>query len=113
MLTKHSKDVELIEANTDGAKGAGLRWLLGPKDDMPNFYLRLVEVQPGGMTMHHQHPYEHEVFVLEGEGELVGEKETLSLTPYKAGYVAPDEIHQFRNVGDSVFKMLCIIPKED
>jgi quercetin dioxygenase-like cupin family protein len=64
------------------------------------------------MTMHHQHNYEHEVYVLEGEGELAGEEENLSLTPGSAGYVPANTIHQFRNVGNTPFKFLCMIPAD-
>jgi quercetin dioxygenase-like cupin family protein len=112
MKAKHFSEVPFIEANADGAKGAGLRWILGPDDEMPNFHLRMVEVEPGGMTMHHKHNYEHECYILEGEGELVGENESLSLTPGKAAYVPANQIHQFRNVGSKDFKFLCIIPAD-
>jgi quercetin dioxygenase-like cupin family protein len=112
MKAKHFSDVEKIMATTEGARGAGIRWLLGPDDDMPNFHLRLIEVDHDGQTMHHQHPYEHEVYVLEGEGELIGpEGKTLSLEPGVAAYVPPDGVHQFRNVGAGMLRFLCIIPR--
>ena len=110
MKVKHYKDVEKIEANTDGAKGASLRWVLGPDDEVPNFHMRVVEIEPGGQSMHHSHPYEHECYILEGEGELVGKEKTLELKPGNAAYVAPDEIHHFQNVGDTTFKFICMIP---
>lgn len=114
MKTKHFEEAERQFATTDGAEGASIRWLLGPEDGMPNFYLRYVEVEPGGMTMHHKHPYEHEVFVLEGVGELINEGENCyELSPGRAAYVAPGEIHQFINTGDGPFKFLCMIPKTE
>ena len=113
MKVKHYTDVEKIEANTEGAKGASLRWVLGPKDDMPNFHMRVVELEPGGVSMHHQHDYEHECYILEGKGELVGDNEKLSLTPGKAAYVPAGETHQFRNAGDKPFKFLCMVPNLD
>ena len=111
MKVKHFTEVEKIEANTEGAQGASLRWILGPKDEMPNFHMRLVEIEPGGQSMHHSHPYEHQCFILEGEGELLGEKASLPLKPGNAAYVAADEIHQFRNAGEAPFKFLCMIPR--
>lgn len=113
MKAKHVTDVEKIEANEDGARGASLRWVLGPKDDMPNFHLRVVELEPDGVSMHHKHDYEHEVYVLEGEGELVGDNDRLSLTPGVAAYVPPNEVHQFRNASDTPFKFICVIPAQD
>jgi quercetin dioxygenase-like cupin family protein len=72
--------------------------------------MRQFEVGVGGFTPRHSHPYEHEVFVLEGEGTVL-ENETLH--KIKQGdvlYVCPDEIHQFKNTGDSPLKFLCLIP---
>jgi quercetin dioxygenase-like cupin family protein len=113
MFVKKLNDVDRIEATEDGAQGAGLRWMLGPKDEMPNFYLRVVEIEIGGQSMHHQHDYEHEVFVLEGNGILVGEDQSLHLEPGSAGYVPPNVIHQFRNTGDTTMKFICVIPRVD
>jgi quercetin dioxygenase-like cupin family protein len=113
MFVKKLNDVDKMEATEDGARGAGLRWMLGPKDDMPNFFLRVVELEPGGQSMHHKHDYEHEVYVLEGSGELAGEAQSLPLEPGYAGYVPPNEIHQFRNTGDTMMKFICVIPKVD
>ena len=94
----------------EGAQGCEVRWLIGDKDDAPNFAMRQFEVQPGGYTPRHHHPYEHEVFVLSGQGEIFeGEKPH----PLKTGdvvLVRPDEVHQFRNTGDTPLKFLCLIP---
>jgi quercetin dioxygenase-like cupin family protein len=112
MKVKHYTEVENQDADMDGAHGANIRWVLGPDDKMPNFYLRVIEVQPGGNTPHHQHPYEHEVFVLEGGGELLDpEGNPLDLKPGTVAYVAPNDLHQFRNTGDGILRFICLIPK--
>ncbi len=111
MKVKHFRGVKIIAADSEGAKGASLRWLLGPEDEMPNFHMRMVEVEAGGHTMHHKHPYEHECYILEGEGELLDEDGKVRvLKPGNATYVPADEVHQFRNKGESTFRFLCIIP---
>ncbi len=94
----------------DGAVGCRVRWLIGAADCALNFAMRQFEVAPGGHTPRHSHPYEHEVFVLEGEG-VVSEKDADHRL--KAGdvvYVKPDEVHQFRNTGSKPLKFLCLIP---
>jgi quercetin dioxygenase-like cupin family protein len=112
MRIKHYTEVEKEAANMEGAKETAIRWVLGPADEMPNFYLRVVEVEPGGNTPRHNHPYEHEVFVLDGEGELIDPAgKALALKPGAVAYVAPDELHQFRNAGNGVFRFICLIPK--
>ena len=74
--------------------------------------MRLFEVAPGGYSPLHTHQWEHEVFILEGEGVAAdGEKET----QIKSGtvvYVAPEERHQFKNTGSKALKFLCLIPIE-
>jgi quercetin dioxygenase-like cupin family protein len=72
--------------------------------------MRQFEVAPGGHTPRHHHPYEHEIYVLEGEGEVL---ENDTPHPLHAGdvvLVKPDDVHQFRNVGDRPLKFLCLIP---
>ena len=94
----------------EGAVGCRVRWLIGVADCAPNFAMRQFEVAPGGHTPRHSHPYEHEVFVLEGEG-VVSEKDAdHRLKPGDVVYVKPDEVHQFRNTGGKPFKFLCLIP---
>ena len=94
----------------EGSAGCQVRQLLGERDGTPNFAMRQFEVAPGGFTPRHSHPYEHEVFVLEGEGVVY---EGDQPHPLKAGdvvFVKPDEVHQFRNPGASPLKFLCLIP---
>ena len=52
----------------EGSSGCRIRCLIGPDDGAPSFTMRQFEVAPGGNTPRHAHAYEHEVFVLEGEG---------------------------------------------
>lgn len=105
-------DITLEDVNIEGALNTKIRWLIGQKDGAPNFALRMFEVEAGGHTPLHSHDYEHEVFVLDGEGVFVcaeGEK------PFKAWdviYVDPSIEHQFRNTGNSTMKFLCIIPHD-
>jgi quercetin dioxygenase-like cupin family protein len=72
--------------------------------------MRQFEVAPGGNTPQHFHGYEHEVFILEGEGVVLDSRGEHRLSPGVAVYVAPDEIHQFRNTGSGPLKFLCLIP---
>ncbi len=94
----------------EGASGCQVRWLVDEKDGAPNFAMRQFEVAPGGHTPKHSHPYEHEVYVLEGEGIVVEGDQEHSLRPGQAIYVAPNELHQFRNIGPTALKFLCMVP---
>ena len=110
MKVNHYESVAQQPVEMEGAGGCKVRWLLGERDGTPNFAMRQFEVAPGGYTPRHSHPYEHEVFVLEGEGVVF---EGSRPHPLKAGdvvLVKPDEVHQFRNTGDSPLKFLCLVP---
>jgi quercetin dioxygenase-like cupin family protein len=110
MRIAQNSDVPLQPVEMAGAAGCQVRWLVGREHGAPNFAMRQFEVEPGGHTPRHHHPYEHEVFVLEGNGEAF-EGETPH--PIRAGdviLVKPDEVHQFRNTGKGPLKFLCLIP---
>ena len=110
MKVQHYQQVPSQAVEMEGATGCTVRWLVGQSDGAPNFAMRQFEVEQGGFTPKHSHPYEHEVFVLEGAGlVLEGDQEH----PLKAGdvvFVKPNEIHQFRNTGPQPLKFLCLVP---
>jgi quercetin dioxygenase-like cupin family protein len=81
-------------------------------DGAPNFVMRRFEVAPGGYTPRHSHPYEHEVYVLEGEGVVYENDRPHPLRPGAVVLVKPDEVHQFRNTGATPLKFLCLIPND-
>ena len=102
--------VKLEDVKTKGASKVKVRWVITKEMGAPNFVMRVFEVEAKGYTPLHKHSWEHEVFILEGEGQLFdGEESTL----FKAGdavFVKPDEMHQFKNSGNSVLKFICLIP---
>ncbi len=110
MKVQNLRDVPLRPVTMEGSHGCTVRWLLAESDGAPNFAMRQFEVEPGGYTPRHHHPYEHEVFVLEGTGIVMqGDQEH----PLRAGdvvLVQPDEVHQFRNTSEVPLKFLCLIP---
>jgi quercetin dioxygenase-like cupin family protein len=110
---KHYSDVPLEEVNMEGASGASIRWLISEKDGAPNFATRMFEVAVDGYTPFHKHSWEHENFVVSGEGVLVTEE---GEKPFKEGdiiYVPPYYKHSYKNTGSSVMKFLCMIPNPE
>jgi quercetin dioxygenase-like cupin family protein len=102
-------DVEPQNAGT-GTSNLTVRWLITKEMGAKNFAMRLFEMGAGGHTPRHSHNWEHEVFILEGEGTVLGGTEE---KPFKTGdviYVPPNETHQFKNTGKKPCKFLCLIP---
>ena len=95
-----------------GTSGITLREIFTAATGTPTFALRHFEVAVGCAVHSHFHPWEHEAYILEGEGEIVGED---GATPFCAGdscYTAPNELHQFRNTGTTPLRFLCAIPNQ-
>ena len=108
----HYKEVEALEAleAEEGASKLKVRWLITKEMGAENFAMRLFEMEPEGYSPLHSHPWEHEVFILEGEGLLVGEGEERSFKEGDVIFIAPNEKHQFKNIGEKTVKFLCLIP---
>ncbi len=87
-----------------------IRWVIGKPEGAPNFAMRVIEFQPGAVFATHQHPYEHEIFVLEGEGVAEGPDGEVQMRPGVALYIPPDEPHGYRNTGERVLRFICVIP---
>ena len=110
MKVNHFEEVEQAPVDMEGAVGCSVRWLVGEREGAPNFAMRQFEVAVGGNTPKHSHPYEHEVFVLEGEGVVLEGAAEHLLKNGDVVYVQPDEVHQFRNTGGVPLKFLCLVP---
>jgi quercetin dioxygenase-like cupin family protein len=51
------------------------------------------------------------MFVLEGQGSVVGEKETKVVVAGNAISIPAGETHQVRNTSEKTLRLLCMIPK--
>ena len=112
MNVQNTTEVTQQEVVMEGAQGCKVRWLLSENTGAPNFAMREFEVAPGGFTPRHSHPYEHEVFVLEGEGQVFEGDTPHVIQSGDVVLVTPDEVHQFRNTGDVPLRFLCLIPND-
>ena len=112
MPVQHYEQVQQQPVDMEGAVGCTVRWLIGQQQGAPNFAMRQFEVAVGGHTPRHRHPYEHEVFVLEGEGIVLEGDAEHPIQPGDVVYVEPGLLHQFRNTGTVPLKFLCLIPHQ-
>lgn len=110
MKVQPSRSVELQPVTMEGSSGCQVRWLLSGSDGAPNFAMRQFEVAPGGFTPLHHHPYEHEIYVVEGQGEVYEAGTPHTVSAGDVVLVSPNEVHQFKNSSDKPFKFLCLIP---
>jgi len=87
-----------------------IRWVIGRPEGAPNFAMRVIEFAPGAVFEPHHHPYEHEIFVLAGEGVLQFGEQKCPMKTGRAIYVPPDVIHGYQNTGNETLRFICVIP---
>jgi quercetin dioxygenase-like cupin family protein len=107
----HKDDIAPVVAQGDDIKGVTIRVMVSDKDGAPNFALRVFDVEPGGNTPFHTHAWEHEVYILSGNGKVNRENDSVELKPGTALYIEPDEKHNFV-AGDDGMSFICVIPSE-
>lgn len=111
MILRHADDVPAEEIKRPGFSNIMARFLLTAADDSPQSALWLLEFGPGGSTDWHRHQEEHTIYLLEGEGVVVGDDK--AETTVRAGdvlYTLPCENHLIMNTGKGMLKMLCVVP---
>jgi quercetin dioxygenase-like cupin family protein len=98
-------------ATEEGAKGVKIKWLINEDDGAPTFLMRHFTVDAGGFTPFHSHDWEHEVYVLEGNGKVRYEDREEKIAPGDAILIPANRRHQFQASSDGTLKFLCMIPK--
>jgi quercetin dioxygenase-like cupin family protein len=94
----------------DGVKDTRMEILVGRVHGAPNFSIRHIVVAPGGHTPHHQHDYEHEVVLLQGEADVTFGTQTHRVSQGDVLFIPANNMHQFRNAGSSELRFLCMVP---
>jgi quercetin dioxygenase-like cupin family protein len=111
MIVKRPQEVTAVPVQVDGAKDVKVRVVFGPQDKAPTFAMRIFELAPGGHTPLHEHPFEHEILILEGRIGAVGPQ---GVRPVDVGdmlLVMPGETHQFKNLSSTqLARMMCLVP---
>ena len=88
------------------------RLLVGPDEGWRGWALRLFELEPGGHTPRHQHPWPHIDYVTQGRGTLHLDGVDHALEAGSFAYVPAGATHQFAGSGDGTLAFLCIVPEE-
>ena len=95
----------------EGAKDVRIKWLINKEHGAPTFLMRHFTVEAGGFTPYHTHDWEHEVYVLEGDGKVRYEGREESIAPGDAMLIPPNKKHQIKANPDKQLKFQCMVPK--
>ncbi len=109
MLVIDVDEVREEEVQMEGAKDVTIQILIN-RPPAPTFVMRRFRIKPGGYTPLHAHDYEHEVYTLQGIGEVLDGELHYTIKPGSVIYVPPHKVHLFRNIGEEDLIFLCIIP---
>ncbi len=90
--------------------GVVKREVITADDGAPHFCMRVFEVEPGSSIPLHSHPWEHEIFVLSGQGAALSEEGETQLVKENVIFVPPNERHGFANNSNQPFRFICVIP---
>lgn len=106
----------IVEINDDimceTESGNKIYWMLTTEIGTHNFEMRYIEIPPGGKSSYGHHPHEHEVFIVRGDGRLIGKFPEKVLKPGMAVFVDNDEEHQWINTSDEEpLGFICVVPK--
>jgi len=95
---------------TEPVPGVVMRVVAGPAEGAPTFVMRVFEIEPGSGTPHHAHDWEHEMFVIEGQGILKSGNKERPLGKGDAITVLSGEQHGVMNTGKDMLRVICVVP---
>ena len=67
-VVKHADEVPAEPVSEEMATGTTIQWLVGKW--APTFAMRRFKLLPGAHIRKHRHPWEHEIYVLDGSGRV-------------------------------------------
>jgi quercetin dioxygenase-like cupin family protein len=94
----------------DKAKGVSLRVAIAEEDGAEELTMSVYEVDPGGHTPLHSHPWEHAVFVIQGKGKVVDGKRECVLEKNDVLFIPKNQKHQIKNSGEQELILISVVP---
>lgn len=111
-LIKNSKSIAPKPIGRDAESFKDVEYyplITSREDDAPNFSMRLFKIGPNGYTTRHKHSYEHEIYVLEGEGFVYMGDSKIKIKKDDCFIIHPYEKHQLLAT-KSGMNVLCLVP---
>jgi mannose-6-phosphate isomerase-like protein (cupin superfamily) len=104
-----SKNVVQIKDGFDFRKIGGLvKRLVHPKTTgSKNLGVSICYLNPGEEVIPHKHEYEEAYFILNGEGTMILDDETIHLEKNLSVYVPANALHGQKNDGNEPLAILC------
>ncbi len=112
IMFAHEKDLKTKVLKSDTVKNAAMKVLVGPDEGWKDHVMRIVELDEGGYSPAHSHPWPHINYMIEGEGILMMDGVDNAVSAGSYAYVPANTYHQFKNASKGKFRFICIVPVE-
>jgi len=112
MIISNEKNVESVAVTHPDALKAAMKTLMGPSEGWDGHVMRIIELEEGGYSPKHTHPWPHINYMIEGKGVLFLNGAETEVEAGSFAYVPAGELHQFKNTGNTMFRFICIVPEE-
>ena len=109
----HFTELMQEDVKEPGFKKVKVRWLITKDDGAENFAMRCFEIAPRGQSAHHAHDWEHEAFVLDGNGLVFCGDEKKRIGRGYVIFIPPNVPHHFENLRDEALRFLCLVPYKE
>lgn len=111
MLVRSVNSVKKESVTNYGSIGTTIQWLISKEQGAPRFAMRLFTLEQKAIIGIHSHPEEHEIFIINGECDLIAEDGTRTVVKTnEVIYMPPGEPHGYENVGSEELRFICVIP---
>ncbi len=111
-MVGHINDLAAKTIESTEVKHASIKVLVSPKEGWDGYVMRVLHVEKDGYTPKHSHPWPHINYIIEGDGELMIDGVYHKISAGSYAYVPGGALHQFKNIGDTRFSFICIVPEE-
>jgi len=112
MVISHVKEVKGVKIEGLAAKGIQKKVLVSPAQGWQGYVMRSFELDKGGYTPRHTHPWPHINYITGGRGKLFLDGMEYALEEGSFAYIPSGKEHQFSQEGEETFSLLCIVPEE-
>src|SRR5260370_23757807 len=99
-----------VEVESYNSNQATKEVLVGIKDGANNFVIRYFTIPPHGFSNLDNHAHDHGVVVMAGRAKVMLGERFEEVGPGDAIYIPGWERHQFENLTEEPFTILCVIP---
>lgn len=108
-ITNISK-VEEEKVELEGVENTLVQWLINENVGAENFAMRRFTMKAQGIIPLHEHDWEHEILILQGQGTVLYEDQEHPVGVDDIVFVPSNKTHGFRNDTGDDFIFLCLIP---